>query len=86
MGARIQRLPSDPANPRADVMRIAQETGATPYDVPKVELGHHGELCSFDAFIAKYDLRDAALAKLALLVRAADGGQPVGQVLKPLKR
>jgi hypothetical protein len=39
-------------------MRIAQESGATPFDVPSVELGHHGELCSFDAFLSKY--RDAA--------------------------
>ena len=62
--------------PGADVMRIAHETGATPYDVPNVELGHHGELCSFDAFIAKYELRDAALAELALIVRAADCGHP----------
>ena len=62
--------------PGADVMRIAQETGATPYDVPNVELGHRGELCSFDAFIAKYELHDAALARLALIVRAADCGHP----------
>ena len=62
--------------PGADVMRIARETGATPYDVPGVELGHHGELCSFNAFIAKYGLRDAALASLALIVRAADCGHP----------
>ena len=37
-------------------MKIAAETGATPYDIPGVELGHHGEQCSFDAFIAKYEL------------------------------
>lgn len=59
-----------------DVMRIAAETGAVPYDVPNVELGHHGDQCSFDAFIAKYQLQDAALNKLALIVRGADCGQP----------
>jgi hypothetical protein len=32
--------------PRDDVMRIAAEREATPYDVPNVELGHHGERCS----------------------------------------
>jgi hypothetical protein len=58
--------------PGGDVMRVAQETGAIPYDVPNVELGHHGDHCSFDAFIARYELRDAALDKLALIVRAAD--------------
>ncbi len=62
--------------PASDVMRIAAETGAVPYDVPNVELGHHGDQCSFDAFIAKYQLQDAALNKLALIVRGADCGQP----------
>jgi hypothetical protein len=47
-----------------------------PYDVPGVELGHHGDRCSFDAFIAKYRLRDTALDKLALIVRAADCSAP----------
>ena len=62
--------------PGGEVMRVAQETGAIPYDVPGVELGHHGDLCSFDAFIAKFGLRDPSLAKLALIVRAADCGVP----------
>ncbi len=62
--------------PASDVLRIAAETGATPYDVPGVELGHHGTQCSFDAFINKYQIKDAPLAKLALIVRAADCGQP----------
>jgi hypothetical protein len=66
--------------PGGDVTRIAQETGAIPYDVPGVELGHRttmsGDRCSFDAFIEKYKLEDAALDKLAIIVRAADCGQP----------
>ena len=62
--------------PGGDVMKIAAETGAIPYDVSSVELGHHGEQCSFDAFIAKYQLDDPALNKLALIVRAADCGAP----------
>lgn len=62
--------------PRGDVMKIAAETGAIAYDVPDVELGHHGDRCSFDAFIAKYALRDPALDKLAVIVRAADCGAP----------
>lgn len=57
-----------------DVMRIASETRAIPYDVPNVELGHHGDQCSLDAFIEKYGIKDAALKKLALIVRAADTG------------
>lgn len=62
--------------PAGEVLRVAQETGAIPFDVPGVELGHVGERCSFDAFLAKYGLRDPALEKLALVVRAADTGRP----------
>ncbi len=62
--------------PGNDVLKVAQETGAIPYDVPGAELGHHGEFCSFDAFIDKYKLDDAALNKLALIVRGADTGRP----------
>ena len=58
--------------PRGDVQRIAKETGAIPYDVPGAELGHVGELCSFDAFLSKYRLDDPALARLAVIVRGAD--------------
>ena len=50
----------------------AQRTGATPYDVKDVELGHHGEECSFDAIIKKYQLTDPALQRLARIVRGAD--------------
>jgi hypothetical protein len=63
--------------PADRVMAEARRSGATPYDVPDVELGHHGEHCSFDAFIDKYGLQgDAALARLAVIVRAADCGHP----------
>ena len=62
--------------PGGEVMQVASETGASPYDVPNVELGRHGDRCSFDAFIAKYQIKDASLDKLALIVRAADCGQP----------
>ncbi|MFL5620847.1 MAG: chromate resistance protein ChrB domain-containing protein [Gemmatimonadaceae bacterium] len=59
--------------PPADVMRVAAETGATPYDVEGVELSHDGALCSFDAFIRKYGLGgNEALARLAIIVRGAD--------------
>jgi len=58
--------------PPGDVLRVAEETGAIPYDVPDVELSHLGELCSFDAFLAKYGLTDPALGQLAVIVRGAD--------------
>ncbi len=63
--------------PAQDVLRVAKETGATPYDIPDVELSHTGELCSFDAFMGKYGLHDPALQQLALiqnkLSRSANG-------------
>ena len=58
--------------PADQVTKVAAETGATPYDVPGVELGHHAAECSFDAFVAKYQLTDPALQRLARIVRGAD--------------
>jgi hypothetical protein len=54
------------------VLTVARDTGAIPYDIPGVELTHVGELCSFDAFLKKYQLCDPALAHLAVIVRGAD--------------
>jgi hypothetical protein len=55
------------------VIDEAKRTGATPYDVTGVELGHHGAECSFDAFVRKYSLDgDPAMAYLARVVRGAD--------------
>jgi hypothetical protein len=59
-------LPSD------QVMTVARRDQAIPYDVPNVELGHHGDHCSFDAILEKYKLDDPALRALALIVRGAD--------------
>ena len=55
-----------------DVIKIAHDTGATPYDIHGVELGHDGDMCSFDAFLFRYALTDPALDKLAIIVRGAD--------------
>ena len=58
--------------PAERVLAMAEQMGAIPYDIPDVELTHVGELCSFDAFIDKYQIEDPALSKLALIVRGAD--------------
>jgi hypothetical protein len=58
--------------PAKDVLRVAEETRAIPYDVPGVELTHVSELCSFDAILNKYKLDDRALHQLAAIVRGAD--------------
>jgi hypothetical protein len=58
--------------PADQVMNVAKQENAVPFDVPNVELGHHGTQCSFDAVIKKYNLADPALMKLAVIVRGAD--------------
>lgn len=58
--------------PAAEVLQVAHLQDAIPFDVPDVELTHDGPLCSFDAFLKRYQLNDEALQRLALIVRAAD--------------
>jgi len=62
--------------PPAEVLPKAQELDAIPYDVEGVELTHDGPLCSFDALLKKYELTDAALHDLAVIVRGADTARP----------
>jgi rhodanese-related sulfurtransferase len=59
--------------PTDRVLAVAAETGATAYDIPGAEpFSHDGELCSFDAFLKEYMIKDRALDALALIVRGAD--------------
>jgi hypothetical protein len=58
--------------PAERVLAVAEAEGGLPFDIPDVELGHHGDRCSFDAFLERYDLDDPALHRLALIVRGAD--------------
>jgi hypothetical protein len=58
--------------PADQVLPVAEREGAIPYDIPGVKLSHVGELCSFDTFLAEYQLTDPALATLAVIVRGAD--------------
>jgi hypothetical protein len=58
--------------PASQVQAVAAEAGATPFDVTGAELGHHDGRCSFEAIIAKYQLTDPALLRLARIVHAAD--------------
>jgi hypothetical protein len=59
--------------PADQVMAVAAREGAVPFDVPGVEIGHHGPECSFDALVKKYELgRDPALVLLAKIVNGAD--------------
>ncbi len=59
--------------PTDQVMVVAEREGAIPYDVKDVELGHHGQECSFEAILHKYDLmQELALALLGKIVNGAD--------------
>lgn len=64
--------------PAAEVLKVAQETGATPFDAPGARLHHFEqdgqEFVSFDAIIRDHHLTDPALLELAKIVRVADGG------------
>jgi len=62
--------------PTPEVKRVAAEREAVPYDIPDVEFSHDGELCSFDAFMKYFNLRDPAMQELALIVRGADTNRP----------
>lgn len=64
--ARILFVPGD------QVRAVAEAEGGLPFDVPEVDLGHHGDRCSFDAFLERYRLDDPALREMALIVRGAD--------------
>ncbi len=72
----IDKAPEFLFVPSKEVLHVAEETDAIPYDIPGVELSHVGEHCSFEAFLGKYRLTDAALATLAVIVRGADTSRP----------
>ena len=58
--------------PPDQVTEVARREGATPFDVPGVELGHHEGRCSFEAIVRKYGIDDAAVKMLAEIVHGAD--------------
>ena len=69
-------------------IEAAVETGAIPFDAPGVELGHHGDQCSFEAILEHYGLTDRALVRLARIVHGADTndltGEPVAAGLEAI--
>jgi len=55
------------------VLEEALRLDAIPFDVQGVELGHHGQECSFEAILKKYNLTgDPALVLLGKIVNGAD--------------
>jgi hypothetical protein len=58
--------------PKEQVFEKAKLLNAIPYDIPGAEYSHYGGECSFDYFIKKHQLQDAALVQIAAIVRGAD--------------
>jgi len=75
--------------PKSQVNKVAEETGAIPFDAPGVELGQHDGKCSFEAIIEHYGLTDRALLRLAKIVHSADvradwGSDPIAAGLEAI--
>ena len=62
---------------RNEVMRVAKDKKAIPYDVPDVELGHVNGRCSFESILVKYKVKDSALQLLGRIVHGADVPQDI---------
>jgi hypothetical protein len=69
-------------DPDAEFVFVPRDTDPStipegiPFDMKGVELGHHGDECSFDAIIKKYGLTvDPALTRIQEIVRLADTGK-----------
>lgn len=58
--------------PFKDVLRIAQETNAIPFDIPDVEYTHYGDKCTFDYIVRKHQIQNPAIDIIAAIVRGAD--------------
>jgi hypothetical protein len=58
--------------PTEQVFARAEELGAIPFDIPKAEYSHEGELCTFDVVLKRHNLTDPGLLQLAQIVRGAD--------------
>jgi rhodanese-related sulfurtransferase len=59
------------------VVDVAKETGAIPFDIEGVEISHDGPRCSFDTMLKLFGLEDEpSLNRLALIVRGADTARP----------
>ena len=58
--------------PKDQVLAVAKQTGAVPYDIDGVEFTHEGERCSFDTILRIYEIKDRPLDHLATIVRGAD--------------
>ncbi|HWP13690.1 MAG TPA: chromate resistance protein ChrB domain-containing protein [Ramlibacter sp.] len=61
--------------PAGLVLEEARRLSAVAYDIAGAPITHDGELCSFDALLRAFDLREPSLLALARVVRGADTGR-----------
>lgn len=63
-------------DPDAEFVYIADPSDlpadATPFDMPGVDLGHHGSDCSFETILNRYEIHDPVLTAIAELIHEAD--------------
>jgi hypothetical protein len=59
--------------PADEVLSVAEREGARSFDAPDAEFTHRDGRCTFEVLVEEFDLGgDAALARLARIVHAAD--------------
>lgn len=58
--------------PYDKVIEEANKQNAIPFDVPNVQFTHQGDLCTFDALVKEYKIKDEAVLTMAVIVRGAD--------------
>jgi hypothetical protein len=58
--------------PFDEVLSKAKDLDAIPFDIPGVKFTHAGDLCTFDALIKEYQIKDEAVHTMAVIVRGAD--------------
>ena len=63
--------------PKNQIEKVAEESGAIPFDAPGVELGHKDGRCSFESIMLKYELKDPGLLRLAQIVHSADVSEDI---------
>ena len=56
----------------SEVPAVAERFSATPFDIDGTFFSHRGETCTFDTMIEEFGLKNEALDRLAVIVRAAD--------------
>jgi len=55
-----------------EVIPKSKKLKAIPFVIPDVKFSHQGNLCTFDALIKEYKIKDAAVQTMAVIVRGAD--------------